>query len=59
MPSPDMYLLSSKKRERNLTNIISSNSMQFTVNSFRVMSHYFFIKQNINKVFMTLIEQTH
>ena len=35
-------------------NIISTNTMQFTLNSFHIMPHYFSIKQNINNFFMVL-----
>ena len=44
--SPNMYLLSLNTRQRNLTNIITFNTMQFTLNYFHVLSHYFCIKQN-------------
>ena len=47
------YHLIIKTRQLNLTNIISSNSMQFTLNSFQVMSHYFCIKQSTKKFFMS------
>ena len=42
----------------NFINIISSNSMQFTLNSFHFMSYFFFIKQSIKKLFMSFSLKT-
>ena len=42
-----------KTRQRNFTNIVSSNFMQFTVNPFYFLSYKTFIKRNTNILFMS------
>ena len=43
-------------RQRNFTNIISSNFMQFTLNCFHFLRNQIFIKQNKTTCFMFLIK---